>query len=84
MEATQTGATSPTTTECTIEYRVERDEGRLAGRRWTIAQSDCGHRFYASGGSDAQVAQRLRQQAAARGCAPVTLVDNDSWPCCSP
>lgn len=64
-------------TPCVVEYRVERDEGRLPNTRWATAETDCGHRFHATGGSTAQLLQRIRERAAACGCAPAVLVDGD-------
>nr|UMO79109.1 hypothetical protein [Pandoravirus belohorizontensis] len=62
---------------CVVEYRVERDEGLLPNARWATAETDCGHRFHAAGGSAAQLLQRIRERAAACGCAPAVLVDGD-------
>ncbi|AGO83523.2 hypothetical protein psal_cds_95 [Pandoravirus salinus] len=67
----------PKETECTVQYTIERDKGRLPNARWAMAETDRGHRFRASGGSHAQLLQRLRERAAACGCTATTLVDTD-------
>ncbi|AVK74510.1 hypothetical protein pqer_cds_88 [Pandoravirus quercus] len=82
MSTTAKPETDPTA--CVVEYRMERDEGRLPNARWATAETDRGHRFHASGGSDAQLLQRLRERAAACGCTPAILVDGDDTGLCHP
>lgn len=72
MATTTRPATDPLV--CVVEYRIEHDEGRLPNARWATAETDRGHRFHASGGSDAQLLRRIRERAAACGCAPAILV----------